>query len=182
MTRSNRSRDHFTTKASASYFGDASPGGKMVFQSDGGVSKAAKTVAAVLKGLDIDADKNAIDAAQGGAAWQISRGSADIIIGINPPVKDGGVGRLRVISPIVRFDGDVPAALMTKLLELNGTKLPGVAFGIIGGNVVLVGERSVAGLDRVEFEEMLSSVGFYGDKYDDLLVNEFGGTRVCDLG
>lgn len=154
----------------------------MVFQQDGGVSKATKTVVAVLKGLDIDASENELEAVEGGAAWQISRGSADIMIAINPPAQEGGAGHLRVVAPIVRFDDGIPAELAQKLLELNGTKLPGIAFGTIGYNVSLLAERSVSGLDRQEFEEILSSIGFFADKYDDLLVNEFGGTRVCDIG
>jgi len=154
----------------------------MVFQSDGGVSRAAKTVLSVLKGLDIDAAANEVPASQGGMAWQISRGSADVMIALNPPAQEGGAGRLRVVSPIVRFDGEPPRELMVRLLELNGVKLPGIAFGIIGGTVVLVAERSAADLDRSEVQEILSSIGFYADKYDDMLVEEFGGTRVCDLG
>ena len=154
----------------------------MVFQSDGGVGKAVKSVTAVLKGLGVDPSKNEIESAEGGTAWQISRGSADIIIAINPPAGDKVSGRIRIVSPIVKFKTDLPKDLMTRLLELNGTRLPGVAFGMLGDSVVvLVTERSVAELDRAEVEEMLGAIGFYGDKYDDLLVNEFGGTRVCDI-
>lgn len=154
----------------------------MVFQQDGGVSKAIKTVVSVLKSLDIDPGGNELKGAPGGAAWQISRGSADVMIAVNPPVTEGHAGHLRVVSPIVRFEGKIPTDLMERLLDLNGTRLPGICFGIISGNVSLVAERSVAGLDRQEFEEILTAIGFYADKYDDLLVGEFGGTRVCDLG
>jgi len=36
-------------------------------------------------------------------------------------------------------------------------------------------------LSHLEVQEMLNLVGYYGDKYDDLLVAEFGGSRVFDL-
>jgi len=96
--------------------------------------------------------------------------------------RDGAVGRLRIVSPIVRIDGEMSLALTTKLLTLNGTELPGVAFGLVSGNVVvLVAERSVAELDKVEVQEILHQIGFYADKFDDSLVNDFGGIRVCDI-
>ena len=63
----------------------------------------------------------------------------------------------------------------------RGMLCPGIAFGLINDEIVLVAERSVRGLDRSEVEEMLLMVGHYADKYDDLLVDEFGGNRVCDI-
>ena len=153
----------------------------MVFQTQGMVKKAAKTVAAVIKSLGIDPGKSEIKAVEGGAAWQIAKGSAEVMIAINPG-QDGSAARLRVVSPIVEFDSDLPVGLAERLLELNGSQLPGIAFGTLGGKVVaLVAERGVEYLDRAEVEEILAVIGHYADKYDDLLVDEFGGTRVCDL-
>ncbi len=154
----------------------------MVFQSDGGLSKAKKTIEAVLKGLELDPGKSSIEGTGGGFAWQIARGSADVMIALNPS-QGGAAPRLRLVSPIVKMRDGVPTKLATTLLTLNGTELPGLAFGLIQGDViVLVAERSVADLDKGEVEELLRLTGFYADKYDDVLVDEFGGTRVCDLG
>jgi len=153
----------------------------MVFQTQGTIKKAAKAVAAVIKSLGVDPEKSEIKAVEGGAAWQIAKGSADVMIAINPG-QDGATARLRVVSPIVKFDPDLPLGLAERLLELNGARLPGIAFGTLSGKIVaLVAERSVEYLDRAEVEEMLAVIGHYADKYDDLLVDEFGGTRVCDL-
>ena len=68
-----------------------------------------------------------------------------------------------------------------RLLELNGSELPGVSFGLVKNELVLLAERSIRGLDRSELEEIITMIGYYADKYDDLLTLEFGGTRVCDL-
>lgn len=146
-----------------------------------GLAKAKKTVEAVLKELGINAVENEVDAVEGGLAWLVAKGSADVMVSLVP----GGAttaGRIRVVSPIVKMDDGISHEAAIRLLELNGTQLPGVAFGLIEGNmVVLVSERTVLDLSRLEVQEMLGLVGYYADKYDDLLVQEFGGTRVFDL-
>ncbi|MBW2277039.1 MAG: YbjN domain-containing protein [Deltaproteobacteria bacterium] len=152
----------------------------MAFGADGGVGKARKLVESVIKDLGIDPEESSLEASSGGAAWRVARGSAHVMIALNP-AGEGKAARLRIISPLILMDEDTSLALLRRLLELNGTELPGVAFGVISDKVVLVAERSVAGLDRAEVAEMLSVIGFYADKYDDDLVEEFGGTRVWDL-
>jgi hypothetical protein len=149
---------------------------------DGAVGKAARLIESVLKGLGLDPDKNRISASAGGAGWQISRGSADVMIAVNPGA-EGRPPRIRLVSPLVKLRGELPPALAARLLQQNASELPGIAFGLFRGDIVgLVAERSVADLDRSEIEELLAALGHFADKYDDLLVNEFGGTRVCDLG
>ena len=146
-----------------------------------GLSKAKKTVEAVLKDLGINANENEVESVDGGHAWQLARGSADVMISLVPG-SDHRAGRIRVVSPIVRMDAGISREAAIRLLELNGTQLPGVAFGLIERDmVVLVAERTVLDLNRLEVQEMLNLVGYYADKYDDLLVAEFGGTRMFDL-
>jgi hypothetical protein len=149
---------------------------------DGAVGKAAKMVETVLAHLGVDPERNRSAAPAGGASWQISRGSADILIAINPG-RDGGAPRLRLVAPLVKVRDELAQPLAAKLLQLNASELPGIAFGLFRADVVaLVAERSVSGLDREELAELLATIGHYADRYDDLLVTEFGGTRVCDLG
>ena len=151
-------------------------------KADRSLVKAKKIVNSVIKDLGINPDDNVVEAVTGGYAWQIARGSADVIISLVPGVAEAA-GRIRVVSPIVKMDKGVSQELAVKLLSLNGSELPGVSFGLIAGDVVtLIGERTIVQLDREEVQEMLGLIGYYADKYDDLLVNEFGGTRVCDIG
>jgi hypothetical protein len=149
-------------------------------QSDGGVGKTRKLVEAVIEDLGVDPDQSAIEGSKGGAAWRVAKGSAHVMIAVNPG-GEGKAARLRVVSPLIKMNDDTSPALLRRLLELNGVELPGVAFGVIGDKVVLVAERGVTGLDRAEVAEMLAVIGHYADEYDDLLVEEFGGTRVWDL-
>ncbi len=144
-------------------------------------TKAIRIVESVLKGLGLDPEKNRISSSAGETTWQLSRGSADVMIAINA-APAGGAPRLRFVAPIVKV-AEVAPALAVELLRLNATALPGLAFGLFRDDLVaLVAERSTEGLDRAEVEELLAAIGHYADKYDDLLVNRFGGRRVCDLG
>jgi hypothetical protein len=153
----------------------------MALASDGGAAKARKLVAAVIKDLGVDPGESEIEAAGSICAWRVARGSAYVMIAINPG-GEGKAARLRILSPMIKMDDETSPALLRRLLELNGTELPGVSFGVIGDKVVLIAERGVSGLDRAEVAEMLATIGFFADKYDDVLVEEFGGTRVWDLG
>lgn len=152
----------------------------MGFGADGGLGKTRKIVEGVIRDLGVDPGECEIEASGGGAAWRVARGSAHVMIAVNP-TGEGKPARLRIISPMIAMGQDPSTELLRRLLELNGTELPGVAFGVIGDKVVLVAERSVTGLERSEVGEMLGSIGYFADKYDDELVEEFGGTRVWDL-
>lgn len=152
----------------------------MAFHTEGGLGKARKIVEGVIRDHGAEPDDNRVSAAEGGLAWALAFGSAAVMIALNPG-STGQPGRLRIVSPLVRIEGEPRADLLLRLLELNGATLPGVAFGIIKNEIVLIAERSVRGLDRGEVEEMIAMIGHFGDEYDDLLVSEFGGIRVCDL-
>jgi hypothetical protein len=143
------------------------------------LGKARKTVEKAIAKLGLDPDSCTIDAQEGGAAWYLTRGSADVMVALNPGSGDVP-GRLRLVAPIVRVDFDAKPALLMRLLELNATELPGIAFGVLGNKVVLLAERSVFDLDLTEVEELLRVIGHFADKYDDELVKQFGGARVCD--
>ena len=84
---------------------------------------------------------------------------------------------------MLRADGAALASgqLFRRLLELNANALTQAAFGLRGEDVVLTADRSTAGLDPIEVEEMIRRVADYADHYDDALVAEFGGVRHSDL-
>ena len=64
-----------------------------------------------------------------------------------------------------------------RLLELNASALTQAAFGLRGNEIVLTTDRSTAGLDPIEVDEMIRRVAEYADHYDDFLLVEMGGTR-----
>ena len=144
------------------------------------MTKARKLVETAIRDHGSDPDKNRVRGADGGAAWALLFGSAAVMIALNPSRRNQSA-RLRIVSPVVKLDRGLKIELAQRLLELNGSDLPGVSFGLVKDEIVLLAERSIRGLDRSELEEIITMIGYYADKYDDLLTLEFGGTRICDL-
>ena len=88
---------------------------------------------------------------------------------------------IHVYSPVMTLPERNLLQLFRRLLDLNGVGQMGVAFGLKGDNVVLSVYRSTTDLDKSEVRETIISVGEHADYYDDILVNEFGGRRHCDV-
>jgi hypothetical protein len=86
------------------------------------------------------------------------------------------------MAPVMRSTPEslTRPTLLKHLLELNAARLTGAAFGLRDDEVVVTADRSTAGLDPIEVEEMISRVAEYADHYDDALTAEFGGTRSSD--
>jgi hypothetical protein len=147
-------------------------------QRESALKACAEMVETVLAGMG-QAVVAARMASDSGPAWRFERGSAHVFIFLTST--ESGDDYIQVVSPILRPD-DVSPGLYPRLLELNANQLTGAAFGLREGNVVVTTDRSTTGLDRVEVDEMIRRVSEYADHYDDLLHDEFGGTRYCDLG
>lgn len=145
------------------------------------LAKAKKILEGVMTDLGVSPSENEVTTDEHGIAWQISRGSADVLISLVSGRKNSA-GRVRVVSPIVKLEKGMAKDVGEFLLALNATELPGICFGWASDNIiVLVSERSILGLDKLEAKEMINLVGYYADKYDDILVEKYGGTRVCDI-
>ncbi len=54
------------------------------------------------------------------------------------------------------------------------------AFAVRQDRVIITADRTTRDLDRSEVVEMIERVAAYADKFDDELVEEFGGTRYTD--
>ena len=100
----------------------------------------------------------------------VSRGSATV--GINV-VDEQGI--LIFVSRIMKVPVDKKEECFRLLLELNYMATSDGAFAIEKetDTICLRAQRSVAGLDYEEFEEMLHSVGTVADEWDDRLMDQF---------
>ena len=146
-------------------------------------AKAVKVVESVLGGFGLDPNRSRLNTTDGSTAWSVLRGSAEVLIFLNP-AQNNGPNFMRCVSPIWRLPQGTPDqlnAIMRKLLELNGRELFGCAFGLMRDDVVLVSERVCKDMDRGEVEDILRNIGATGDHFDDWLVTQFGGTRLADL-
>lgn len=145
---------------------------------------SVKMVEAVFQELGIPVQETRIgeEDAQGDTretlGWVVMKGSAQVYVFLYRGENDNFI---HVYSPVMCMPERNLLQLFRRLLDLNGVGQMGVAFGLKGDNVVLSIYRSTTDLDRSEVREMIINVGEHADYYDDILVNEFGGRRYCDV-
>jgi hypothetical protein len=137
-------------------------------------------VESVLEERGINPEKSRIQSGAG-PAWGMTQGSAEVYIFLTSA--EDGENFIQVVSPVMKPTVETMAGtvFMKKLLELNANELTGAAFGLRDDEVVLTCDRSTSGLDRVEVEDMIRRVSEYADRFDDELVQTYGGKRHCDL-
>ena len=150
-------------------------------QAQSGLDRAAELVEETIEALGVEPTQARLSAEGGQRRWSLQRGSAAILIALAPPAAASRDGSIRVIARVVRLPSDDrQLAFFRRLLELNGSELSGVAFGIHGGEVVLIAERSVRDLDASEVDSMVRTIGRAADQYDDVLAKEYGTSRSSD--
>ncbi len=110
--------------------------------------------------------------------WVVMKGSAEVYVFL---YRGEEHNYIHVYSPVMSLPERNLLQLFRRLLDLNGVGQMGVAFGLKGDHVVLSIYRSTTDLDKSEVREMIINVGEHADYYDDILVNEFGGRRYCDV-
>ena len=137
----------------------------------------AHMVESVLQGRGLNPETSRIES-EDGPAWGLQQGSAEVYIFLSSG--DDGENYIQVVSPVMTPTPQTFPQVMQRVLELNAEELTGAAFGLRGAEIVLTSDRSTAGLDRVELEEMIKRVASYADFYDDILTVEYGGTRHAD--
>ena len=143
------------------------------------LKRATSLVEQTIEALGVDPAQTRVGGDE--QRWALRRGSASILISIQPPAKEGAEGTIRLLAPVVRIpQGDAAAKLFQRLLELNTSALVGVAFGVQDGDVVLVAERSLQDLDASEVDDMVRTIGAMADRYDDQLATQFGTARSSD--
>ncbi|MBN2714458.1 MAG: YbjN domain-containing protein [Deltaproteobacteria bacterium] len=101
---------------------------------------------------------------------RVKRGSATV--GINVLEE---AGELIFVSRIMKTPAQNKEACFRRLLELNYSATSDAAFALEKSTdtICLRAQRSIAGLDYDEFEEMLSTVATVADEWDDRLIEEF---------
>ncbi len=108
-------------------------------------------------------------------AWRIFKGSASVRISLFDDASEVNPS-IRVAAAVMTTDARVDInKLYRYLLTLNNQEVKGAAFAAQQNEILLVAERSSLDLDRSEVHDLIHRVQEYADKYDDELVNEFGG-------
>lgn len=151
-------------------------------QAEKDYERALILVENTVRGVGVDPAQSRVQTAGSGHTFSLRRGSASLLVMLQHGSRADDVGTLRIVAPIVVLPADAEKehALLRRLLLANAKDLSGTAFAIVGGDVVVVSERSVQDLTAAEVELMVRSVGRIADRFDDVLAAEFGVQRVAD--
>jgi len=120
------------------------------------------------------------EAAAGDDVWLFRRGSARGHLALIEDREEPEWSRIYVSYAVIRVPADASAAFFRRLLELN-EKFGGMCGFSIGqdGIVWLTAGRRLDGLDPGELEDLVVRTGYYADRYDDVLLDEFGRDLAC---
>lgn len=142
------------------------------------LKRATGLVEQTIEALGVDPSQTRVDGGGSVQRWALRRGSASILISIEPPARGSEQGTVRLVAPVVRVpEGDAAQRLFAHLLDLNTSALVGVAFGVQTDDVVLVTERSLQDLDASEVDALVRTIGAMADRYDDQLAERFDTVR-----
>lgn len=132
----------------------------------------------VLQTLGHSAEQSRVEGKDAAPAWKVRKGSASVYILV---VARGEENLLRIVAPVLFLEDKMDRPrLFQRMLELNHSEVYGAAFALDNdaGLVVLVSERLTVDLDRSEVLDLVKRVEEYADRYDDILVDEFGGKKA----
>ena len=118
--------------------------------------------------------------ADGHPAWAFRQGSASVRIHLLSGDKESDHGYFQVVAPVIIMPDEGRDKICERLLSLNADQLWMCAFALRQDRVIITADRTTRDLDRSEVAEMIERVAAYADKFDDELVEEFGGTRYTD--
>src|SRR5687768_2437613 len=101
-------------------------------------------------------DESRIDSADDLPAWKVEKGSAHVYVQLGTA---GDQNVLKVTAPVMKLaDAVDEKKLYRRLLELNASKVTGVAFGVRQETVVLLAERPTIDLDPSEVLDVIKRV------------------------
>ena len=125
-------------------------------------------------------DEVKMKTADGHPAWAFRQGSASVRIHLLAGEKESGYGYFQVVAPVIILPEEGRDLIYERLLSLNADQLWSCAFAVRQDRVILTADRTTRDLDKSEVVEMIERVAAYADKFDDELVEEFGGIRYTD--
>lgn len=133
-----------------------------------------------LKDEGLDPEVVRMKTADGHPAWAFRQGSASVRIHVLGADAESDVAYFQVVAPVIILPEESRSDIYLRLLTLNADQLWSCAFAVRQDRVILTADRTTRDLDKSEVAEMVERVAAYADKFDDELVEEFGGTRYTD--
>ncbi|HCL57250.1 MAG TPA: hypothetical protein DHW82_09625 [Spirochaetia bacterium] len=108
--------------------------------------------------------------------WWLRQGSAEFHVELfSNPGRRGTKDCIEVSGKIMEIPSDPvkKQELYQYILEMNATGV-GCWFAVRGKLVMLISNREIEGLDKIEFRSMIDDVRFYSDQFDDIFKEKYG--------
>ncbi|CAN5906285.1 hypothetical protein BH23GEM7_BH23GEM7_01800 [soil metagenome] len=107
--------------------------------------------------------------------WVFRRGSASGHIALIEDEEEPEWSRLYVSFAVMKVPLSRALRFYRRLLEINDELGGTCSFSVDSTDVVwLSAGRKIEGLDLAELNELVMRTGFYADRYDDMLLDEYG--------
>ncbi|EAW37041.1 YbjN domain-containing protein [Lyngbya sp. PCC 8106] len=124
----------------------------------------------VIVGLAKD-QKVMVGQSDAGHLWKFQYGSAEVFVQLTGDTEDD---TLTVWSPVLQLPAKNEATLMRKLLEMNWLSTYESHFAINNQQVIVLSNRTLAGITPAEISRIITVVATIADDNDDDLQAEFG--------
>ncbi|WP_413166341.1 YbjN domain-containing protein [Capilliphycus salinus ALCB114379] len=106
-----------------------------------------------------------------GHLWKFQYGSAEVFVQLTGDTEDD---TLTVWSPVLQLPAKNEEALMRQLLEMNWLSTYESHFAINNNQVIVLSNRTLAGITPAEISRIITVVATIADNNDDDLQAEFG--------
>ncbi|MEL7036445.1 MAG: YbjN domain-containing protein [Cyanobacteria bacterium J06592_8] len=127
-------------------------------------------IEAVIAGL-ANEQKVMVGQNDAGHLWKFQYGSAEVYVQLTGDTEDD---TLTVWSPVLQLPAKNEEALMKKLLEMNWLSTYESHFAINSNQVIVLSNRTLAGITPAEISRVITVVATIADDNDDDLQAEFG--------
>ena len=124
----------------------------------------------VIVGLAQD-QKVMVGQSNAGHLWKFQYGSAEVFVQLTGDTEED---TLTVWSPVLQLPAKSEEILMRKLLEMNWLSTYESHFAINNNQVIVLSNRTLAGITPAEISRIITIVATIADDNDDDLQAEFG--------
>ncbi|KKD37185.1 MAG: YbjN domain-containing protein [Limnoraphis robusta] len=124
----------------------------------------------VIAGLAKD-QKVLVGQSDAGHLWKFQYGSAEVFVQLTGDTEED---TLTVWSPVLTLPAKNEATLMRALLEMNWLSTYESHFAITNSQIVVLSNRTLAGITPAEISRIITVVATIADDNDDHLQAEFG--------
>ena len=142
------------------------------------IDTVRRSIAQVIDDFGGDSEQQRMDT----NSWLFRKGSATGFVMVHEDPADPGNGDLLIVCEIMRVPPAQERNFYRRLLELNDALCGKAAFCVNQDDVVLLQSgRKLEGIGSAEIADLMLRTAALADRYDDVLLGEFGHEHALDL-